>query len=95
MTVKDKRSFKFWQELKRRNVPRVLAIYAGTACIILEAADIIFLRWGLTDRTVDLMFYLLLPCILVYPKIFRKSDSPFSGSRKMISTRYLHGQRIP
>lgn len=138
MTVKDRRSFKFWQELKRRNVPRVLAIYAGTAFIILEAADIIFPRWGLPDWTVDLVLYLLLlgvvitfilswiydispggivktapdeaerrevgrisgsarkPLvsniiiavlmvvigILMYPKIFRNSDSPLSGSRQ-------------
>ncbi|HER39715.1 MAG TPA: tetratricopeptide repeat protein [Salinimicrobium catena] len=136
MTVKDGRSFKFWRELKRRNVPRVLAIYAGTAFVILEAADIIFPRWGLPDWTVDLVLYLLLvgvvitfilswvydispggivrttpdevagheqvkitgkakkPVlsniiiavlmvvigILIYPKIFRNSDSPLSGS---------------
>ncbi len=60
MTGKDQRSFKFWNELKRRNVPRVLAIYAGTAFIILEAADIIFPRWGFPDWTVDLVLYLLL-----------------------------------
>ncbi len=33
---------KFWKELKRRNVLRSLAIYAGTAFIILEATTIIF-----------------------------------------------------
>ena len=60
MTHKDRRSFKFWQELKRRNVPRVLAIYAGTAFIILEAADIIFPRWGFPDWTVDMVLYVLL-----------------------------------
>ncbi len=60
MTHKDQRSFKFWQELKRRNVPRVLAIYAGTAFIILEAADIIFPRWGFPDWTVDMVLYVLL-----------------------------------
>jgi len=60
MAEKEARSFKFWRELKRRNVPRVLAIYAGTAFIILEAADIIFPRWGLPDWTVDLVLYLLL-----------------------------------
>ena len=33
---------RFWQELKRRKVLRSLAIYAGTAFIILEASSIIF-----------------------------------------------------
>jgi len=60
MSGKDRKSFKFWQELKRRNVPRVLAIYAGTAFVILEAADIIFPRWGFPDWTVNMVLYLLL-----------------------------------
>jgi tetratricopeptide (TPR) repeat protein len=51
---------KTWQELKRRRVHRVLAIYAGTAFVILEAADIIFPRWGFPDWTVDLVLYLLI-----------------------------------
>ncbi len=51
---------RFWQELKRRNVHRSLAIYAGTAFIILEAATIIFPRWGLPDRSIDLVLWLLI-----------------------------------
>ena len=50
----------FWKELKRRNVLRSLAIYAGTAFIILEAATIIFPRWALPDWTIDLVLYLLI-----------------------------------
>jgi len=50
----------FWHELKRRNVLRTLAVYAGTAFIILEAADIIFPRWGLPDWTFNLVLYLLI-----------------------------------
>ncbi len=51
---------KFWKELKRRKVLRSLAIYAGSAFIILEAATIIFPRWGLPDWTIDLVLYLLI-----------------------------------
>jgi TolB-like protein len=51
---------RFWKELKRRNVLRSLAIYAGTAFIILEAATIIFPRWALPDWTIDLVLYLLI-----------------------------------
>lgn len=54
------RLFKFWQEVKRRNVHRSLAIYAGTSFIILEAADMIFPRLGLPDWTISLMLYLLI-----------------------------------
>ncbi|TFH22163.1 MAG: hypothetical protein E4H10_14190 [Bacteroidia bacterium] len=50
----------FWQEIKRRNVHRSLAIYAGTAFIILEAADIIFPRLGLPDLSIDVVLYLLI-----------------------------------
>jgi hypothetical protein len=55
-----KKLSQFWQELKRRNVHRSLAIYAGTAFIILEAADIIFPRWGLPDWSIDIVLYLLI-----------------------------------
>lgn len=51
---------RFWQELKRRNVHRSLAVYAGSAFIILEAATIIFPRWGFPDWTIDLVIYLLI-----------------------------------
>lgn len=51
---------RFWQELKRRKVHRVLAIYAGTAFVILEAVDMIFPRWGFPDWTIDLVLYLLI-----------------------------------
>jgi len=50
----------FWQELKRRNVHRSLAIYAGSAFVFLEAATIIFPRWGFPDWTIDLVLYLLI-----------------------------------
>jgi TolB-like protein len=50
---------RFWLELKRRKVLRSLAIYAGTAFIILEASTIIFPRWGFPDWTIDLVLWLL------------------------------------
>jgi TolB-like protein len=49
----------FWKELKRRKVLRSLAIYAGTAFIILEASTIIFPRWGFPDWTIDLVLWIL------------------------------------
>jgi adenylate cyclase len=51
---------RFWNELKRRKVLRSLAIYAGTAFIILEAATIIFPRWGFPDWSIDLVLWLLI-----------------------------------
>ncbi len=51
---------RLWRELKRRNVLRSLAIYAGTAFIILEASTIIFPRWGFPDWSIDLVLWLLI-----------------------------------
>ncbi len=51
---------RFWQELKRRKVLRSLAIYAGTAFIILEASTIIFPRWDFPDWSIDLVLWLLI-----------------------------------
>ena len=56
---------RFWKEVKRRNVLRSLAIYAGTAFIILEASTIVFPRWGLPDWSIDLVLYLLILGVLI------------------------------
>ncbi len=60
MTDKSNNPFQFWEEIKRRNVHRSVAIYAGSAFVFLEAATIIFPRWGFPDWTIDLVLYLLI-----------------------------------
>ena len=60
MKKEDKRQPRFWQEMKRRGVPRVLAMYAATAFIVIEAGDIIFPRLGLPDWTITLLIVLLI-----------------------------------
>jgi len=60
MAVTPNRLSRVFQELKRRNVFRSLAIYAGSAFVFLEAADLIFPRWGLPDWSIDLVLYLLI-----------------------------------
>jgi len=59
MSKKPDRFAHFWKELRRRNVFRSLAIYTGTAFIILEACNMLFPRWGLPDWSIDLVFWLL------------------------------------
>jgi len=59
MSNKHSKFAHFWKELRRRNVLRSLAIYAGTAFIILEASSILFPRWGVPDWSIDLVFWLL------------------------------------
>lgn len=60
MQNNPKRLKRFWKELKRRNVLRSLAIYAGTAFIILEASTIILPRWSFPDWSIDLVLWLLI-----------------------------------
>jgi tetratricopeptide (TPR) repeat protein len=63
----------FWKELKRRGVPKVLAMYAATAFILMEAADIMLPRLGLPDWTVTLVIVLLivgLPVVFVLSWVF-------------------------
>ncbi|MEN8229303.1 MAG: tetratricopeptide repeat protein [Bacteroidota bacterium] len=50
----------FWQELKRRKVLRVLAMYAATAFIVLEVGDIVLPRLGFPDWTVTLLIIVII-----------------------------------
>ena len=50
----------FWQELKRRKVIKVIAMYAATAFIIMEAGEIMLPRLGLPDWTVTFIIILLI-----------------------------------
>lgn len=59
--------------MKRRGVPRVLAMYAATAFIIMEAAEIMLPRLGLPDWTVTFVIILLivgLPVAFVLSWVF-------------------------
>jgi hypothetical protein len=49
----------FWQELTRRKVIKVIAMYAATAFIILEVVDIVAPSLGLPDWTLNLVIVLL------------------------------------
>ncbi len=63
----------FWQELKRRGVIKVITMYAATAFIIMEAAEIILPRLGLPDWTVTFLIILLIvgfPITIILSWIF-------------------------
>ena len=61
MTVKSNNPFKFWEELKRRKVFRVIAMYAGTSFILLELVDIVAPSLGLPNWTLN--FIIILLCV--------------------------------
>jgi tetratricopeptide (TPR) repeat protein len=72
----------FWQELKRRKVFQVVAMYAASAFIILEVADIVLPRLGLPDWTVTFVIILLIigfPIAVIFSWIF---DITPQGVRK-------------
>lgn len=82
MTTKSNKLSRFVKELKRRHVLRTLAIYAGTAFIILEAATIIFPRLGLPDWAVDVLLYLLIVGLFITVIVAWIFDITPEGVRK-------------
>jgi TolB-like protein/Tfp pilus assembly protein PilF len=55
----------FWQELKRRNVVRVITVYAGAAFVILELVSNISEPFGLPDWTMKLVFVILIIGLII------------------------------
>ncbi len=50
---------RFWLELKRRNVTRVLAVYIAAGFMILELVDIVREPLGLPDWSIKLALFIL------------------------------------
>ncbi|MGW8314794.1 MAG: FlgO family outer membrane protein [Bacteroidales bacterium] len=72
--------YKFWQELKRRRVIRVLAMYAATAFIILEVVDIVSPALLLPSWTISLVVVLLaigFPVVAILSWIFDLTPDGF------------------
>ena len=57
---------RFFAELKRRQVFRVMALYGAASFAVIEAADVIFPRMSLPDWTVTLVVWL---CLLGFPMV--------------------------
>ena len=51
--------FKFWEELKRRRVIRIIPVYAAAAFMLLELVDIISGPFGFPENTLKIVFILL------------------------------------
>jgi TolB-like protein len=85
----------FWQELKRRKVIKVIAMYAATAFIILEVVDIVAPSLGLPGWTLNLVIILLgigFPITIILSWIFdvtpeglMKTEIPKAKEKKNIS----------
>ena len=73
MSDKSHRLSRFWEELKRRKVIKVIAMYAATAFIILEVVDIVAPSLGLPNWTLNLVIVLLsigFPITVIFSWIF-------------------------
>jgi tetratricopeptide (TPR) repeat protein len=95
MADNPNRLSQFWQELKRRKVIKVIAMYAATAFIIMEAADIVLPRLGLPDWTVTFLIILLIvgfPITIILSWIF---DVTPEGVKKTESIEEVSEQEPP
>ena len=89
MPDQSNKPFQFWQELKRRKVIRVIAMYAATAFIIMEAGEIMLPRLGLPDWTVTFIIILLIigfPIAVIFSWIF---DVTPEGIKKTESAKVI------
>ncbi len=85
----------FWNELKRRKVFRVIAMYAATAFIIMEAGEIMLPRLGLPDWTVTFIIVLIIigfPITIILSWIF---DITPEGVKKTESTKLAKPKETP
>jgi len=65
MPGKQNNPLKFWQELKRRKVVRVIPVYCASAFVLLELIDIIAEPFGLPDWTLKLVVVILLVGLVI------------------------------
>lgn len=56
---------KFWQELKRRNVTRVIAVYIAAAFMILELINMFSEPLGLPERTLLVAFFISIAGLVI------------------------------
>jgi len=65
MSAHPNKLSKFWQELKRRNVTHVLAVYIAAAFMLLELVDMISEPFGLPDWSMKVGFFALLVGLII------------------------------
>ena len=93
MTAISNKISHIWKEIKRRHVHRSLAVYTGSAFVSLEAATIIFPRWGLPDWSIDLVLYLLILGALVTVVVAWIFDLTPEGVQKTLPLEEVAGVR--
>ena len=55
---------KFWQDLRRRRIYRLVGLYVVGAWLVLQVADVMFPAWGIPDTAIR---YLVIAALLGFP----------------------------
>ncbi len=71
MPDKSDNPFKFWEELKRRKVVRVVTVYGAAAFIMLELVSIVAPSLGLPSWTLNMIIVFLLSHFIISIKMVR------------------------
>lgn len=87
---------RFWQELKRRKVNRVITVYAAAAFVILELTSIVAPSLGLPDWTLN--FVIILLCVgLIIAVVFSwiYDVHPEGGIVKTVTVEEIPEKELP
>ena len=98
MSDKPNRFIKFWQELKRRKVFKVIAMYAGTAFIILEVVNNLVGPLRLPEWTPTMVVVLLgagFPFAIIFSWIFDITPQGLKKTESIEALRKRKVQAIP
>ena len=80
---------KLLQEMRRRQMFRLIGLYIVGAWLVIQVADIAFPTWGIPDSAMRYLFYAALLCFpiaLVFGWIF---DGLFTRLQRLFSNQYL------
>lgn len=94
MADKLNNPFKFWEELKRRKVVRVIIGYLASAYVLLELTSIISGPWGLPDWTINFVSVLLIIGFFVTVIISWIFDVTPEGIKKTESAKVIKLKEI-
>ncbi len=92
MPDKPDNPFKFWEELKRRKVVRVIIGYLAAAYVILEFTSIIAEPFGLPQGSIKLVFVLLCVGFIIAIYLSWIYDFTPQGIKKTESAKTLKGK---
>ena len=98
MSESPNKLIKFWQELKRRKVFKVIAMYAATAFILLQLADILAPALSLPLWTTTLVTFLLalgFPVAVIFAWIFDLTPEGIKKTESIEAVKKRKSNAVP